>query len=163
MFAYLLYCWPKVLIESLTSLTNTALSCCAFNIPRALTQLSCCHNLSSPLSIITRVNPEEITNTLALNLIDWFEFWIRIVFHSMQSSCISWGGGGWGGGWVTCALPFNWLDRKLCWKGFLLLERGYPVNRSFLSWVVKTGRENSFFKVFIVSKEEVLNWCVIYQ
>ena len=118
MFAYLLYCWPKVLIESLTSLTNTALSCCAFNIPHALTQLSCFHNLSSPLSIITRVNPEEITNTLALNLIDWFKFWIRIVFHSMHFSFISCGEGG-GGRWVTCALPFNWLDRKLCWKGFL--------------------------------------------
>lgn len=158
MFAYLLYCWPKVLIESLTSLTNTALSCCAFNIPRALTQLSCCHNISSPLSIITRVNPEEITNTL-----------YRLI-RILNQNCISLNalflyilgrGGGWG--WVTWALPFNWLDRKLCWKGFLLLEGGYPVNRSFLSWIVKTGRENSFFKVFIVSKEEILNWCVIYK
>lgn len=125
MFAYLLYCWPKVLIESLTSLTNTALSCCAFNIPRALTQLSCCHNLSSPLSIITRVNPEEITNILALNLIDWFEFWIRIVFHSMQSSCISWGGGG--GGGLHAHFPLiDWIESSaekdsFFWREVILL------------------------------------------
>ena len=82
MFAYLLYCWPKVLIESLTSLTNTALSCCAFNIPRALTQLSCCHNISSPLSIITRVNPEERTHTLyrLIRILDQNCIWLNALF-----------------------------------------------------------------------------------
>ena len=45
-------------MASLISLTNTALTRAALNIPLGLTHWSGCHSFSSPWSIITVVNPE---------------------------------------------------------------------------------------------------------